>query len=157
MTFKFGDDNMRICIAFLALFCAASCAAEADSAALVTVTRIYTGADDLTHFAEGAVALEMKDFSPPTPTVAVSTPLPASSLAFVSLPAGWFGDWHPAPQRQFVLMLNGTFEIETGDGESRRISAGSVLLVEDTHGQGHRTRVVSEQAVQVAIVPSSSP
>ena len=137
---------LLICMALSAL-------ANDQPAPLIEVTRIYTGDDKLTHFADGAVALSMKAFAPPTAPIAVSTPLPAKALTFLAMPSGWFGDWHPAPAKQYVIVLQGTFEIETGDGEKRIVKAGSTLLVEDIDGKGHRTRVVSEEALIAAIVP----
>jgi hypothetical protein len=55
------------------------------------------------------------------------------------------GDWHPAPQRQYVLFLAGKTEIEVSDGEKRVIQSGDVLLVEDTFGKGHRNRRLSPE------------
>ncbi|MEQ8663367.1 MAG: hypothetical protein RLW62_21330, partial [Gammaproteobacteria bacterium] len=84
---------------------------------------------------------------------AISPHLDATDLAFASLAAGYFGDWHPAPRRQYGLLLAGALEIETGDGETRRFERGSVFLLEDVSGQGHRTRVVGDEAALIALVP----
>ena len=144
---------MRLLIILAALLGTLAAAADPLTAPILEITRIYTGDDKLSHFADGAVALELQDFAPPTPAIAVSRRLPGSGLTFATMPAGWFGDWHPAPEAQYVLILGGTFEIETGDGEMRRIGAGAALLVEDIDGRGHRTRVVSDDAAVLAIVP----
>jgi len=48
-------------------------------------------------------------------------------------------DWHCAPRRQFVVFLDGWVRLTTSDGEQRQLPAGSVLLVEDTTGDGHVT------------------
>ena len=146
---------MRFVIILLVFGGALATAAEPTSDPSLSMIRIYTGEDGRTHFAEGAVRLEMKDFSPPTPAIAVSKRLPATDIAFATLPPGWFGDWHPAPRRQYVLMLKGRFEIETGDGERRQFGGGEAFLVEDTGGQGHRTRVISADPVVIALVPSA--
>jgi len=141
------------------LLLAAAClcvppAGAADDAPLLEVTRVYTGADGLTHFGQGAIVLTVTDYAPPAPAIAVSPRLPTTDMAIARLPAGWFGDWHPAPRRQYALMLSGSFEIETGDGQKRVFPAGSVFLLEDVSGQGHRTRVVGDDAVTVALVPT---
>lgn len=146
---------MRIPIFLLILGVALPTAAAPTTDASLSLIRLYTGEDGLTHFAGGAVLLEMKDFSPPTPSIAVSKRFSATDIAFATLPPGWFGDWHPAPRRQYVLMLQGRFEIETGDGEKRQFGVGAVFLVEDINGQGHRTRVVSDDSVVIALVPSA--
>jgi hypothetical protein len=46
------------------------------------------------------------------------------------------------PRRQFIVHVEGEVEVEVSDGEVRRFSPGSVVLVEDTHGTGHITRPV---------------
>mgnify|MGYP001165985589 CR=1 FL=1 len=145
---------MRIVILILMLGGTLSTAAEPTTNTLLPIMRIYTGEDGRTHFAEGAMVLEVENFSAQTPPFAVSQRLSATDIAFATMPPGWFGDWHPAPRRQYVLMLQGQFEIETGDGEIRRFNAGETFLVEDTSGPGHRTRVISEEPVVLAMVPT---
>jgi quercetin dioxygenase-like cupin family protein len=54
-------------------------------------------------------------------------------------------DWHNAPVRQYIVLLDGNIEIEVSDGEVRQFSGGDVLLVEDTSGKGHRTRTTDGQ------------
>jgi hypothetical protein len=38
------------------------------------------------------------------------------------------------------VWLDGLVELETSDGEVRRVTAGKAVLVEDTHGKGHISR-----------------
>lgn len=64
------------------------------------------------------------------------------------------GEWHTAPQRQYVLILSGETEIEVSDGEKRVLKAGRVLLVEDTFGKGHRNRRLSRAPELWAFVRS---
>jgi hypothetical protein len=114
--------------------------------------RIYADTEGLTHFEEAEEALTAVDFAPPAAPQQVSTLVPASRVGFLSVPPGWFGDWHPVPRRQFLFYLAGEVEIEVGDGEVRRFGPGSVLLAEDTDGRGHTTRVVSADPVRAAVV-----
>jgi quercetin dioxygenase-like cupin family protein len=53
-----------------------------------------------------------------------------------------FYDWnfHTAPQKQYIILLDGKIEIETSLGEKRIFKAGEVLLVDDTTGKGHKTK-----------------
>jgi hypothetical protein len=53
-------------------------------------------------------------------------------------------DFHQAPARQYIILQDGSIEIETSLGEKRTFEAGNVLLVEDTFGKGHRTRNLKE-------------
>ncbi len=113
--------------------------AEAPSAAArpVRLTRIHTGADGRTRFEDVDVALEAAG-----PIGFLSAAIPATGVIFRETPADYDFDWHPAPRRQYIILLDGTIEIEVGDGEVRRFHGGDVLLVEDTAGRGHRTRTV---------------
>lgn len=55
-------------------------------------------------------------------------------------------DFHNAPARQFIILLDGEIEITTSLGEKRKFGGGDILLVEDTEGKGHRTKNVKPQA-----------
>jgi len=90
---------------------------------------------------------------PPAPPISISEVFSAEGVSFISSPSEWFGDWHPAPRRQFIFMLAGELEVEVSDGEVRKFVPGDVLLVEDTAGQGHISRVVSKERAYLAVVP----
>ncbi|MBC7846946.1 MAG: hypothetical protein H7Y10_10675 [Flavobacterium sp.] len=49
-------------------------------------------------------------------------------------------DFHTAPQKQYIILLDGGVEIETSLGERRTFNTGDVLLVEDIIGKGHKTK-----------------
>ena len=74
-------------------------------------------------------------------------------LRLVSDPVGRFIDWHPAPRRQFVIILSGQLEIGLGDGSKHIFGAGDARLVEDTTGEGHTTRVHGNQPCLTATIP----
>ena len=76
----------------------------------------------------------------------LSAPWPASAVLFRENDPDYDYDWHPAPRRQLVVLLDGAIEIEVGSGEVRRFGGGDVLLLEDTEGRGHRTRTVDGRA-----------
>ncbi len=148
---------IRNIVLIAALWTGACIAADPTSPESLSYIRVFTGEDGLTHFATDVLALELKDFAPPAPPLAMSSRIPASDIAFGVLQSGWYGDWHPAPRRQFAVMLSGLLEIETGDGEVRQFGAGSFFIVEDLAGQGHRSRVVGEETVTVVLVPVPEP
>lgn len=77
----------------------------------------------------------------------------AQKIGFSRLLKGFKSDWHPAPLRQFVMVLSGLMEVEAGDGTRRQFAPGSVLLVTDTQGRGHRTYTVGNQEVLLVWVP----
>ena len=51
-------------------------------------------------------------------------------------------DWHPAPQRQFVIILSGQLQIGFEDGSTKVFGAGDARLMEDLTGKGHTTTAV---------------
>ena len=79
------------------------------------------------------------------PPLLVSAAVEATEVVFVTSP-DYIGETdpqllHPAPRKQFLVVLEGELEIETANGERRSFVPGMVLLVEDFEGQGHITRV----------------
>jgi quercetin dioxygenase-like cupin family protein len=58
-----------------------------------------------------------------------------------------------APERQFVIHLRGSVDVEASDGEVRRFGPGDVVLVEDTTGAGHTTRALNGEARDTLFVP----
>ena len=101
------------------------------------VTRIATGVDGETHFVDVEIPL-----SDAGSIGRLSDMVPATGVVFRETPADYDYDWHPAPRRQYIVLLDGAIEITVGDGETRRFHGGDVLLVEDTEGRGHRTRTI---------------
>lgn len=77
----------------------------------------------------------------------------ASSFSFIEAPANWNYEWHNAPRRQYVLLFAGDVELETSDGEIRRLTPGAVIFAEDTTGKGHITRSVGTTPVVLGVVP----
>jgi len=78
---------------------------------------------------------------------------PTKGIKFQESPAHHFVDWHPAPQRQYVIILSGQLEIGLSDGGFHRFGPGDARLVEDTTGKGHTTRVVGDSPAITAVVP----
>ena len=83
--------------------------------------------------------------------------LAATQIAFREDPVGRYLDWHPAPRRQFVIILSGQLEIGLGDGSKHVLGPGDARLVEDTTGQGHTTRVLGNQPCLTATIPLARP
>jgi len=118
-----------------------------------TYVRLYADEQGESHFDEVEVGLEPFDFAPPAAPLHVAPLFPAARCGFVCGPPDWDGQIpHPAPRRQLFCNLRGEYEITASDGTTRRFPAGSVLLLEDTTGKGHTTRITSaEDALLVAV------
>ena len=113
--------------------------------------RIYSDSDGESHFEDVGVALEPVDYAPPAPAIDLSAAVPVGECRFFSVPADWFGDWHPTPRRQFFLLTSGWLEVTTTDSETRAFGPGEVVLLEDTVGRGHTTRAVGAAASGVFV------
>jgi hypothetical protein len=98
-------------------------------------TRVYADERGESHFADQEV--QLKDAGP---IGRLSEMIPAKAVIFRKNDPGYDYDWHVAPRRQFIVLLDGAIEIEVSDGERRTFRGGEVLLMEDTTGRGHRTR-----------------
>ena len=105
--------------------------------------RLYAGSDGRSRIEDLAL----------TTHPGLEAPGPAVSAWFRETAAGSFQDWHPAPRRQWVVILRGELEIGLGDGTVRRFGAGDARLVEDTTGTGHTTRVVGQGPCLAMYVP----
>ena len=66
--------------------------------------------------------------------------VPAKGMIFREVLPAYEYDFHNAPQRQYIILLDGEIEIVTSLGDKRQFKGGDILLVEDTHGKGHKTR-----------------
>ena len=105
-------------------------------------------------FEEVEVGQAETSYTENTPPVLVSQAIPAAGLAWVTLPPDVRETgWHPPPRRQFVVILEGEFELETTDGHKRRFQPGATLLMDDLDGQGHVTRVLTGGAASFMAIP----
>ena len=98
----------------------------------MAIYRLYTGDDGQSHLEERTLESHPE----------LNTPTPTTGIVFTR--------W---PPRQYIITLSGHIEIGLGDGATHRYGPGDARLVEDTTGQGHTTRVVSDEPAIIAIVP----
>jgi hypothetical protein len=121
-------------------------------ATTLTYLRLYSDTTGESHFAPVQVEVIPRNFAPPAPPFSVSEFTPASRHGFLHLPSDWVGELHPSPLRMWIFVLNGQMEFEATDGERHMIVPGSALLLEDTTGKGHRSRVVGNESVVLSVV-----
>ncbi len=101
------------------------------------IHRLYADAHGESHFEDVEV-----EFTEATRGGRLSPRGPATGIIFRQVPADYDLDWHPAPRRQYIINLDAGVELTASDGETRRIGAGEVVLVEDTWGKGHLSRAL---------------
>jgi hypothetical protein len=99
------------------------------------VTRIYSDSNGDSRFEDVEVPLEEAGS-----IGRLSQTMPATGVIFREVEPSYDYDFHVAPRKQYILLLDGAIEIETSLGAKRVFRAGEVLLVEDTTGKGHKTR-----------------
>jgi len=117
--------------------------------------RIYADADGCSRFEVRSVALQKSDFAPPAPPLFNSAPGKAERSLFLELPTGWYGEWHPTPVRQWLILMSGACEFEAGDGERMHRKAGDVVMLDDRTGPGHQTRVIGDMPVRITAIQFS--
>lgn len=104
------------------------------------ITRLYTGDDGEAHFEDIEIPLaDAGDIG------RLSQLQPATGIIFRETGPEYDYTWHPAPRRQYIIMLSGAVDVEIGDGTIRRFGPGTILLAEDTTGRGHISRAVDGQ------------
>ncbi len=107
----------------------------------VTVTRIYTGADNQTHAEQVDVKLAPVA-GPFAQWQEYSQTEKVSSSRFARFAPGFVQDFHPATARRYVITLSGRGEVELRGGQKIPLEPGRVLRAEDVTGSGHITRTV---------------
>ena len=78
--------------------------------------------------------------------------LDVTQMRFGTRTTGVTQEWHPAPQRQFVIILSGQLEIGFEDGSKKVFGPGDARLVEDTTGKGHTTTAVGSEPCVTATI-----
>ena len=93
--------------------------------------RIYTGTDGLSHVDD--IVLDAKTVMEKVTSVEVRVGTP-----------GRFSDWHVGPQRQYIINLAGSGQLEVAEGKVD-LPPGSMEYIDDLTGKGHTTRVTSKE------------
>ena len=114
--------------------------------------RIFADKEGCSHFETKTIDLEAKNYAPPAPSLNTSIMASADNSVFLELPIGWYGDWHPTPVRQWLVLMSGMCEFEAGDGEKVTRKAGDVVMLDDLTGKGHQTKVLGDESVRIAAV-----
>ena len=118
----------------------------------MNITRFYTNENGGSQFSEIDLPIDFKREDADGNVILLSKGFNSPRVRFVELPEGYDHDWHNAPKRQLVIMLSGVVEVRTSDNQTRRWSAGDVLLADDVRGKGHQTRAI-DGPVRMVYVP----
>ncbi len=102
---------------------------------MFSATRIFSDKSGESHFEE--IEIPLNDGGE---IGFLSDKIPAKEIIFRKVKPSYDYDFHTAPQRQYIILLDGEIEIETSLGDKRTFRGGDILFVEDTQGKGHKTR-----------------
>lgn len=107
------------------------------------IVKLLMDDDGESYFEEAEVELAKTDFAPPAPPLDFA-PLASFGQGFLlGGDKSWRGDTaHPTPRRQVLVVVQGAFEVTASDGDTRRLTPGSILWLEDTSGKGHKTKAL---------------
>jgi Ethanolamine utilization protein EutJ (predicted chaperonin) len=111
------------------------------------VVRLFTGDDQQSHFEEIDMDLFDAQYGKLTNFI------PVKNIFFGEIDGFEVIDCHNPQAKHYIVMLNGAIEIEVGNGAKRIFKEGDVLLAEDTTGQGHITRAVSQGLRKYLMIP----
>ncbi len=100
------------------------------------IFRLFSGEDGHSHF---------EDLDTEQGAHAFFEVQAAKSCVFQFHETEYFQDWHLAPRRQYLVTLSGYGEVLIGDGTSRILGPGDVMLADDLTGQGHKTRTEGDE------------
>jgi hypothetical protein len=118
------------------------------------IIRIYADERGESNFSEVEMPLTLNVPAPGIDPISTSPRIAATHIQFLTAaPALITGAWHPAPARQFAIVLKGTLIVEVSNGQSRKLEPGSFLFVEDIAGKGHKNHLVNDEEVVLAFVP----
>jgi len=98
-------------------------------------TRVYSDSYGDSHFED--VEIPLKEAGN---VGSLSDLISANGIIFREVEPSYDWNFHTAPQKQYIVLLDGEIEIETSLGVKRKFKTGEILLVEDTTGKGHKTR-----------------
>jgi hypothetical protein len=118
----------------------------------ISFRRLHVDAAGESHMQSGEVVLERAEFAPPAQPMEVSPLEPAVGWRYLHLPPQWVGEWHPTPKRIWIFCLRGQMEFKASDGAAHHLEPGSTMLLEDTSGRGHHSRVLGHSDVLLVAV-----
>ncbi len=104
--------------------------------------RLFADKNGESHFEDLEINLSPTDYAPPAAPLNFAQFLPAVQSFWLGGASDWGGDVpHPAPRPHILCCLHGELVVTASDGTTRSIGPGGVLLVEDTWGKGHSSRI----------------
>jgi hypothetical protein len=115
-------------------------------------TRIIRTDDGGSAFEDAEIRLTEQQVAAGVPPMFVGG-MPSSAGVLYLRSAEFDSEPHPAPRKQWVVMVRGAIEVQVSDGTRRRFGAGDLVLAADTTGRGHITSAASAPPLDALFVP----
>jgi hypothetical protein len=115
-------------------------------------TSVVTTHDGRSAFQDDTLPLTDQRVADGVPSMFAGELSPSARVVFLRSSA-FDSEPHPAPRRQWVVMLRGAIEVTVSDGTRRRFEPGDLLLVADTVGEGHVTLAIGDPPLEALFVP----
>jgi hypothetical protein len=113
----------------------------------VALTRVVSNARRESTFEDVVIP-----YAGPGNPLAMTKLLAATSISFRWTPGDYEYDFHPAPRRRLIVMLDGRLEITVSDGAKRQFGVGDLVEVDDSDGQGHISRSADGAPFRTALI-----
>ena len=97
---------------------------------MFTVVRIYSDEKGDSHFEEISVPLKENGM-----VGSLSDAIAAKEVIFREVEPTYDWDFHTAPQKQYIILLDGEIEIETSLHQKRKFSAGMSYWLKTRQGK----------------------
>jgi hypothetical protein len=134
--------NISLSLILVVLFVGTTQPATAQEHAPVTVIRLYTGPDGMSHFERVPVKFASAPGEPSA--IAHSDEFSTAKTYIERVAPRFFEDWHNADVRRYVVTISGRAEIEVAGNQKFVAQPGEVVLAEDLTGKGHQFRVLGD-------------
>ena len=115
---------------------------------MIVITRVYSDSNGESHFED--INIPLKNYGD---IGFLSEEQLVRGIIFREVDPSYNYDFHKAPQRQYIILLDGGVEIESSLGVKRRCNTGEILLVEDTSGKGHKTKNLENRIRKSIFIP----
>ena len=132
---------MRLFSILSAAYLATSSAFAAD-APVVHYWHLYTDAQGVSHFKQEDLPFKAAPIPGLKDPPVMASLAGANGATLLLLKAGQVEDWHNAPRKQFMFIVQGASQVTASDGTVKEFHAGEFVLLDDAKGKGHITKAI---------------
>lgn len=116
---------------------------------------LYSDAQGVSHFKDETLPFKVLGQPGMANPPAAATLDGAKGASLLLLHAGQVEDWHKAPGKQFLVVVEGASQVTAGDGTVKEFHLGDIVLMDDTAGKGHITKNLGTTDHIALVIPVS--